>query len=510
MARFTAIGKRIATVAVGVYFFALAAAYIYLTYTSVDFTVVVLGPTALAPRGMAPLRVIAFDERTGHRLPISAIGVQAGVDNVPVKIRYVGGIGHLWVPPSGNPRGDGDARSLALTVTTAHGTMRATVRIPRGAERRVPLRFPPIDERRDFLAPGEEQQFPYRVALIPEFRVLQGDQRNRVFVRVTDPHGAPLVRPLTVSFRPGGARFVLTTNALGLARFSFKPKAPIYHALVTVIDAKAPQKLYSFRRQLRPQGLAFKISASGLLRSPPSTLKVRVRSLTSSALRYCDHLWQGMWLDAVLLPNGDAVCPVKLRRPGLHAIQFTDHFALPGTDSVTQLVLVTDRPPHLEFRALALALAKSRADEQYTRWLSRALTAEHLKHPAAGRLLAAYLLTILPHKPLPATRLLDTRKADLSRLKAERALGHQWLLRLLVASTICLLLALVILVGRSYLRTQRLMREQLLHAADDNPEIDGDFTDTATIRPYAHWFPLMLLGVIAVAILAVILLLVQL
>lgn len=488
------------------YFFGLGAGYLHLTFKRVRHSVVVYGPDTLLPGATVGFRVLAFSEQTGLPLEIRSVELRSPSGVVsPVRVDRRGRLVDLRLPLPETLR----AAPLELhwRVVLAQGAIELSSRHNVIAPPRDDaIELPPATDRLPPEPTGVEAGYPLRLALSPARGRLVGNARNRLYLRVIGGDGVPLASAsLAVRISGRKARTLrLLTDVNGLAEFELDCVAPIYKLRITVKAAREPAGSFEFVRHLAPAGRSFDARLKPSLQWPGSDqlVSVRFRALSRGHYRYCEHYWRGLWLASRRLEERDQSCSVALARAGLHFLVLADHYAAKARDLALVPLFASRKAPAEALGDLLRALAKAGRDTTYFERVASRLAKNKLTSDDSARLLG-YALSLVPRTLTPLARLVDSRKADERSLEKTRTSGRMWLIRAMTVSSAVLLVVLLLLIGRTWIR---LRRSLLVELADD----DELANDRPALRSAADWFPLALLALIALACAALLMLFTQL
>ena len=442
--------------------FLLGVLYLSVEDMKIGPVVLVTGPESFVPGESVAVRVAGL-EKGGH-------------GSYPVRVRSL-----HWVDAAGT-RSELAAQSegrrpvvVRFTVPTSASegaSLALRVQVGDEAEREVDvpvavgLSFsldPPLDEPPS-LREGEQ----LRVDLWPEDGVVAYGLDNRIFVRVTDGDGLPVVAAL--DFAVGKNKTLKgLSDSLGLAAFSLDGGRPRYVLSVTARDAEG--RVGRAKEELVPVPRGQRLRLRPRVLAPGRTLRVELNSLEDKGLLHCDVLLGHRHLDAFTLDRKGGSAATTREAPrgtGLFTIQCSPYYVSAGKAFAARHFVVA--PDDAPLAALAGAVrANGPAETRYLQELAKKgsdrprVDQERASDFLAARLQPGYV---------PSQRLLSTLASDEAALEHERSGLKSKLLTALALALLILLVWAVGLIGSNILdvrRRARLMHEAL-EGADEPPE----------------------------------------
>ena len=353
---------------VGLYLFTLCAAYIAREPIAAEVSFVVLGPEVVEPSGAFPLRVLAYRHQPREHLltTILAAAIEEGgrVRSVDIKEGRRGTPALIHIGPAPRSAGtftvrltvetDGERKELAVPLVVYH---------PHPNVQPRPLGLP------DEVPPDNE----LNVEILPEGAGLALGMRNRVWVRVTDPAGAP-VPAATVAWSTAGATVpgdgAVETDEAGVATLDLEPRNLMVKFTVVAEKGGLTGKL---NESHRPMGRSVIIDLDRVLQAPGEPpIPISVRRSDSVEPTWCDLYRGDAWLRTWSLqpPEGGAEVVqivVDLPSPDTYRLQCYAHFADPGDGPDAVWLFRTGEPRIRAMSAMLRDLSSSPSRSVRTR-----------------------------------------------------------------------------------------------------------------------------------------------
>ncbi|MFT7581056.1 MAG: hypothetical protein ACI9MR_002730 [Myxococcota bacterium] len=378
-------------VLVGLAAFSLGSVYLSMQYPPDVPTFQMFGRAEVAVGATTAFRLNArsLGDPAPRKLEIS--GVRVGRDNVAFTVADGPPSTLSFEVPQLTPATE------TLFVDVASSGRSTTLRLPLTVSRRPKVLV--RTGRPEVLVKTDR---PFRLELVPEHGALTMALDNRVFARVTDPDGVPVmgakvaVEHRLLKHKTVGQRVEVITDANGLAVFELDVEQPSFTLKGVIL--KGTEKV-TFERLLNTAGRRIVFGPLPHF-EPGQPLRLPIRAAGDDGPAYCEITQGKVWLRSARVPLGDdSVFETAALPVGRYRAQCYLHPHSPGNAWAVRTVEITEGSP-----IPALARTARRAGRL------------HPKAPitAAGDVALAegYLQALLVDEPVAPVYLVDTSEDD--------------------------------------------------------------------------------------------------